>query len=375
MTKTPLHEKIEHMIKSGGPMTFERFMETALYDPENGYYMSEDIMIGWAGDFYTSPHLHPAFGAMLGRQMIEFWDFMGKPAGFTIVEMGAGHCYLAKDMLDYLKGKEIYDCIEYLIVEISPRLRQFQKDNLSGHTSKARWIPSLASAGRIKGCLLTNELLDAFPVHLVKISDGLLKEIYVSVDGEGFVEVPADPSSDRLIEYFTLLDMKLPDGYKTEINLRMKDWVLDVGTALDEGFVLTIDYGYTTAEYFDEDRSRGTLLCYHEHGFDEDPYSLVGQKDMTAHVNFSDLKRWGEEAGLRTLGYCPQGTYLVALGLDELITELYDDSPDYLAEVSKIKGLILPGTMGDTHSVMIQYKGSGSPLPRGFSIRNQLRYL
>ena len=141
---------------------------------------------------------------------------------------------------------------------------------------------------------------------------------------------------------------------------------------MTEGFILTIDYGYTAEEYYDEERTKGTLLCYYKHQVNENPYENIGEQDITAHVNFSSLRKWGEEIGFKTIGYCPQGTFLISLGIDEAITELYSNSPDYESEILKIKGLILPHGMGESHKVMIQYKGERLPALRGFSMRNQI---
>ena len=172
-------------------------------------------------------------------------------------------------------------------------------------------------------------------------------------------------------EYLKEFSINLPEGYRTEINLRIKDWLRELNEAMSEGFVLTVDYGYPAPDYYSEERNRGTLLCYYRHQVTEDPYINIGSQDMTAHVNFSSLKKWGEELGLTTLGFCQQGTFLVSLGIDEIIQELYANSNDYLFEVAKIKRLIFPGTLGETHKVMIQYKGKGNPELRGFSMKNR----
>ena len=155
----------------------------------------------------------------------------------------------------------------------------------------------------------------------------------------------------------------------------MKGWLEEIASVLSEGFILSIDYGYTAEEYYDEDRLKGTLLCYYKHQINENPYGNIGKQDITAHVNFSSLKKWGEEFGLKTTGYCPQGTFLISLGIDEAIAEIYGDSPDYSSEILNIKNLILPQGMGETHKVMVQYKGEGTPKLRGFSIRNQVGML
>ena len=374
---SPLERKIIEKIRSEGPINFEVFMDMALYEPGLGYYTNESTTIGRAGDFYTSPHLHPIFGAMLGRQMEEMWKAMGSPERFDVVEMGAGMGWLAKDMLDYLGGtrgrrSELFPRIRYAIVELNESVRLRQKELLKDHPEKVHWIACLRDAGHVAGCILSNELLDAFPVRLVEMDDEL-REIYVSEHEGGLVEVKG-PCSAEVREYFRGFSLELPEGYKTEVNLRMRDWLQEVSAALAEGFLLTVDYGYPAWDYYGEDRSRGTLMCYYRHQVNEDPYRNIGEQDLTAHVNFSSLKAWGEEAGLKTVGFSAQGTYLVSLGIDEVIAEFSGETPDPF-EIAKIKGLIMPGGMGESHKVMIQYKGSELPILRGFSMRNQLRFL
>ncbi|WP_333653702.1 class I SAM-dependent methyltransferase [Dissulfurispira sp.] len=373
---SPLKEKIIERIKSEGPINFETFVEMVLYYPGLGYYTKDSTKIGRTGDFYTSPHLHSIFGAMIGRQMEEMWTAIGKPEIFHIVEMGAGMGYLAKDMLEYLEEKEIFKYLKYTIVEINPTVRAKQQELLSEFSDKVKWVSHINELKPITGCFLSNELLDAFPVRLIEVSnnpDNELKEIYVSIDGDDLVEIKM-PCSVEVKKYLNEFGIELPEGYKTEVNLKIKDWLSEVSNKLFEGFILTIDYGYPAQDYYSEDRNRGTLLCYYHHQINENPYQNIGEQDLTAHVNFSSLKKWGDELGLKTIGFCPQGTYLVSLGIDEIIKELYGDSPDVF-DVAKIKGLILPQGMGESHKVMIQYKGKDEPRLRGFSFRNQLKYL
>jgi SAM-dependent MidA family methyltransferase len=202
-----------------------------------------------------------------------------------------------------------------------------------------------------------------------------LKEIYVNVDNDHIHETKGNPSTDALNDYLSEFSIKLPKGYRSEINLKIKDWLRSVNEVLSEGFVLTIDYGYPARDYYSDERNRGTLLCYYKHQVNEDPYRNIGQQDITAHVNFSSIKKWGEEFGLKTIGFCQQGTYLISLGIDEIIKELYENASDYLFEVAKIKRLIFPGTIGETHKVIIQYKGKGNPNLRGFAMKNQMNKL
>jgi SAM-dependent MidA family methyltransferase len=395
-----LEQKIIEKIVKDGPITFETFMEMALYEPSLGYYASDKTETGKAGDFYTSQHLHNVFGAMIGNQLDEMWETMGKPTDFCVMEFGAGEGYMCKDILDYLKNKEVFSSLTYLMVERNPFMQYKQKKLLEIFLDKVKWVSSLKGLSNIKGCILSNELLDALPVHLIEMDDEL-KEVYVTVNnknnppesprtplrkrgaegdfkgeqggfsGRNINEIKGNPSTDALADYIREFSIELPEGYRTEINLRIKDLLRSVNEVLSEGFILTIDYGYPAWDYYSEDRNRGTLLCYHRHQVNENPYANIGRQDITAHVNFSSVKKWGEELGLETLGFCQQGTFLVSLGIDEIIKELYENSSDYLFEVAKIKRLILPGTIGETHKVMIQYKGQRKPELRGFSIRNQ----
>lgn len=399
-----LKQLIIEKIKAKGPITFETFMEMALYYPGLGYYVKDSAKIGRAGDFYTSSHLHPIFGAVLGRQMKEMWELLGSADPFEIVEMGAGMGYLAKDMLEYLKQSAIrsqksegatgglslftdeakrsrrigtvpdhekgnfFECVKYTIVELNPAMKAKQQALLEGFEDKVLWVSNLDELESIRGCLLSNELLDALPVRLVEMDEELM-EIYVDVGDDGLAEIKM-PCSDEIKDYFKAYSIVIARGYRTEVNLMLKVWLRDVSRMLKEGFVLTVDYGYPAYEYYSEERSRGTLLCYYQHQTNENPFQNIGEQDLTAHVNFSSLKKWGEEFGLKTVGYSSQGTYLISLGIDEVMKELYGDSPDPF-EVAKIKGLILPQGMGESHKVMIQYKGEGAPKLRGFAVRNQ----
>jgi len=371
----PLQQKIIERIKTEGPIPFETFMEMALYEPGLGYYATDNIEIGRAGDFYTSQHVHPAFGAMIAVQLEEMWETMGRPPDFYAIEPGAGAGLMCLDILQYLQDKEFYHALTYLLVETNPSVQLKQKNVLNKYEDKVRWASSLLSVGNRKGCILSNELLDAFPVHLVEMNEEI-KEIYITFgDDSSFSEIRMPLSTPALTDYFDDFSVQLPKGYRTEINLRIKDWLQSASEILSEGFILTIDYGYPSREYYSEERNRGTLLCYYRHQVHEDPYTNIGHQDITAHVNFSSVKKWGEFFGFRTLGFCRQGTYLISLGIDGVIRKLFANSPDYLFEVARIKRLIFPGTLGETHKVMVQYKGKGNPQLQGFSMKNQAEKL
>lgn len=369
-----LEKKIIEKIRREGPITFEKFMEMALYDPVSGYYTASGTRIGREGDFYTSSHLHPVFGTIIGKQIREMWEFMGKPREFRILEMGPGAGYICKDMLEYLRGGDFFESLRYGLIELNPLMREKQKDLLGEYAEKVDWFASLREMGGVLGCIFSNELLDAFPVHLVTM-DPELQEIYVNAVDSGLAEEKGPLSTSELSAYFRDLGVELEPGYRTEVNLRIRDWLKDIDSLLREGFVLTIDYGYNTRDYYSEDRDRGTLMCYYRHEINENPLEHAGEQDITAHVNFSLVKKWGEGLGIRTIGYSSQSAFLVSLGIDEEIRELASSSKDYLFELARIKRLIMPQGMGESHMVLAQYKGSGNPVLRGFSMRNQMKYL
>lgn len=369
-----LRQKITDMISERGPLTFQHFMEMALYDPQFGYYTSHETKIGREGDFFTGSHLHPAFGAMIGRQVEEMWLLTGCPPVFTIVEPGPGEGHICCDMLDYLKDRACFKALSYLLVERNVEMKQRQEALLAGFSEKVRWYPSLKDVGEITGCVLSNELIDAFPVHLVVMEDSM-REIYVTFDGKSFRELTGPLSTPALEDYFTENRLKLAKGYRTEVNLKSKEWLHSVNEILQEGFILTIDYGYSARDYFSDQRDSGTLMCYYRHRLNDNPFEHIGQQDITAHVNFSDLRRWGEEIGLKTTGFTSQGAFLVSLGIHEEMGRISVSGPNHAFELAAMKRLILPGGMGESHMVMVQYKGEGDPVLKGFSIRNSVKYL
>jgi SAM-dependent MidA family methyltransferase len=349
-------------------------METALYEPGLGYYAAGLDRIGRSGDYYTSSHLHSAFGALIGKQVLEMWEIMDKPENFSIVEMGSGAGYVCKDLLNYLEETDLFDALSYKIIELNPELVIRQKDLLSDFSGKVQWFPTIKEIGAFTGCIISNELLDAFPVHIVQMADEL-KEVCVTFDGRNFIEELCPLSNDSLSEYFREFSVNLKKGHRTEVNLKIRDWLFDISKRLRKGFIITVDYGYTANEYYSEDRDRGTLMCYHRHQFNENPYQKIGLQDITAHVNFTSVKKWGEELGIFTSGFCSQGAFLVSLGIEDEIKRLYETSSDYLFEIARIKKLIMPQGLGEIYKVLVQSKGFNHSLLKGFSIKNQARIL
>jgi len=371
---TPLSCVLKERILSRGKIPFSEFMEAALYYPELGYYSSERVKIGKAGDYFTSTSVHPVFGALICKQIEEMWRITGS-GSFFIVEMGAGDGTLCCDILNAAQEKHppFYDMLQYIIIEESAYLRKIQQDRLlachpelvSGSHVKVRWTDTSDRVFHdgITGCFLSNELVDAFPVHIIEKRDAKLQEVYVGLMDDGFAEVFDTLSTPEIEGYFERLGIELEEGQRAEVNLRAVEWMMWVAGSLNKGFAITIDYGYPAEELYTPDRSKGTLLCYHKHRVVEDPFINIGEQDMTSHVDFTTLMKTGEGCGLMTAGFTDQMHFLFGLGIGKSIEEISEKASteaDALSARLLIKNLIMPGRMGNVFKVLVQYKGFDS---------------
>jgi SAM-dependent MidA family methyltransferase len=214
---------------------------------------------------------------------------------------------------------------------------------------------------KIVGCILCNELLDNFPVHRFVIQDGSVKEVFVTLAGGTFTEVLDEPSSPRLAERLTSLGVSLPEGYRGEVNLAMEDWTGQLATALERGFILTIDYGQLAPALYSHQNYQGTLVCYHRHVASRDPYQHLGHQDITCQVDFTSLMRLGDRHGLATVGYTLQRQFLTNLGfascLEALQTLGLSAARTALSRMAMMT-LVDPEEYGD-FKVLAQAKGHG----------------
>jgi SAM-dependent MidA family methyltransferase len=211
------------------------------------------------------------------------------------------------------------------------------------------------------GCYLSNELVDAFSVHLVEKRAGKLLEVYVDVENGTFQEVLRDPATKELINYLEWVGVELAEGNRAEINLAAPAWIRNVAGLVQRGFVLTIDYGYLASELYAPWRKSGTLMSYYQHTSGENPYIRIGEQDLTAHVDFSALIKAGEESGLQKVFYGDQCKFLLGLGfVDALLAAQAREKEPHHAQALRLtlKNLILPeGGMGEIFKVLIQGKG------------------
>ena len=361
--------EIRRRIHERGRITFAEFMELALYLPKGGYYTNPGN-VGTTGDFYTSSTAHPAFGALLCVQAFQMWQLLGRPSTFWVIEMGAGPGLLCRDLVEYSTHlpPSFHTSLRYVCLDslASPALEgqlPFERGRkvyrLSAHGVPLRGIV---------GCFVSNELVDCFPVHRVTVEGGELKELYVTLDGDRLVEVVDSPLTPALEERFDSLGVRLPEGFNAEVALAIDPWMEEVASALDRGFMLSIDYGHPAKELYSSRRSRGTLTCYYKHTQTDNPYQRIGRQDITAQVDFTSLMQGGERHGLESLGFTTQQTFLQNLGIRQFIGRLAEpglNQRDIEANRMGILDLVREGGIGD-FKVLAQGKGVGRPQLWGF---------
>lgn len=365
-------QKIHSAITYKGKITFADFMELALYWPNGGYY-SHTRPDNANRDFYTAPAAHPLFGALISVQLEQMWHILGCPSTFLLAEMGAGDGRLCKDILNFTAHQFpfFYETIDYVMLDRGRFEGSVigQIENGGGaHFLKSSTVPFRG----VVGCLLSNELVDSFPVHRVFMDGVNLKEIYVGLEDGSLVEITAEPSTPLLAQRLTDLNVTLPSGFRTEICLGLDTWSRNVSLALEKGYVMTIDYGYPATTLYGEERTEGTLRLYYRHTYGMDPYRLIGEQDMTAHVDFTSLIAAGQRNGLSNTGLRSQREMLLNLGLDYFLRALDTSglNPVTLnANRMGILDLVRVGGMGE-FGVLIQSKGAPTVPLHSFTRNN-----
>ena len=378
-----LRELIVERIRSRGPLTAAAFMELALYHPTLGYYSHLGSRTGRTGDFFTSVNVGPQFGALLATQLHEMYRLLGagRVAGFDVVEVGAANGQLARDLLDTAETlfPDMYASIRLTLVETSARGRDLHTETLGHHAE--RLTDSVATLpDRIFGVIFANELLDALPTHAVAMTDSGLREIYIDLDGECFVERTGPPSSPALRRYLDRLDVSLRPGWRGEVNLAAVDWIQGAARRLTQGFVILVDYGHSASELYSGSHDTGTLTTFGRHLVDtpeRDPeqpsgppwLAHPGKQDITAHVDWTSICFAAESEGLNVLGLPDQSHFLLGLGaLNEAPT---GSDSNAIKQRLALKTLVVPGGLGSTHHVLLLGKGVGTPTLLGTTLPSQ----
>ena len=341
---------IRKRLAAHGRITFADFMALALYAPGGGYYTCPRPL-GPAGDFYTSPHVHPAFGALLARFVT---SLSGVPR--AVVELGAGDGRLAADVVAAAPS------LSYTAID----LRSPPTASVPLGQGSVEWlITDRIPLRNFGGVVLANELLDAMPVHRVTVRGGELAELYVTQDGDALVERPGPPSTPALAERLGALGVRLGEGHIGEVNLRMGEWLAGLSSSLARGCVLLIDYGHDAPDYYAQERSKGTLRCYYQHTLAANPFVHVGRQDIGAHVEFTTLRAFAADEGFAVAGDMTQRDFLRNLGLEAARDAVMrtTDPQSRRANDAALDHLVAPDGLGDFRVIALTKDVAHAPLP------------
>ena len=369
MMTSPLSGLISSVItRRGGWLPFDRFMALALYAPGLGYYARGDRQFGVlpssGSDFVTAPELSPLFGQALARQVRQALDGSGTD---EVWEFGAGSGVLARELLDTLGSR----VARYTIIDVSGALRDRQREVLHLHLDRVHWADEWPES--LRGVIVGNEVLDAMPVQLLHFDGQQWCERGVSLrdlDGNSEKSAPpwvwADRHTDLRPPGDEAVDWAAGTGavFTTEIHRQGEAFIATLADRLHRGAAFFIDYGFPAAEYYHPQRSGGTLMCHRGHQADTDPLADVGDKDITAHVNFTGIAMAAQEAGLDVLGYTSQARFLMNCGLLDLL-----QGAD-IQTVANAQKLLTEHEMGELFKVIGFAKGCNAAFttsPIGFT--------
>lgn len=350
--------------RSGGWLSFARYMEMALYEPGLGYYSNPGQVFGAAGDFVTAPELTPLFGATLARQVS---PWLKDPAlagsGQVVLEVGGGSGMLAAQLLNALDNVGHHE-VRYLILELSAERREHQRQTLKslapGLMDRVGWLETFPES--FAGVVVANELLDAMPVQLFEWqadAEAELQEMGVTwVDGQ-FAWAPR-PADAVLTETVTALRNRLgPEGaqwhspYRSEICPAQQAWMRTLADCMTAGVVMLLDYGFAAPEYYHPQRNQGTLMCHYRHRSHADPFLWPGLSDITAHVDFTALARAATAEGFSLVGYTSMAAFLLNAGLlDELADLPREPESFWFAQAQAVQQLISEAEMGELFKVI-----------------------
>ncbi len=355
-----------------GSISFSRFMELALYEPQRGYYTAALDKLGKTGDFITAPEISPLFAQCIARQCQQVFADLGSA---DILEIGAGTGQLAVDLLLCLEKE---NCLpeQYKILEISPTLKARQQDLLQKRIphllTRIHWLDDWPLSP-LKGVMIANEVVDALPVDKFFWTKDHVQEVRVGYEkgyfNYRFIE-PGDFNQVALLNHLRANYFSEVNRYESEVCLRLDAWISKLGSALLQGLALIIDYGFPAREYYHPDRCQGTLMCYYRHLAHTDPLCLIGLQDITASVDFTRLAQSAVQAGLNVAGFTPLAAFLINNDLLPLIEKCYD-TLSAIDVNRQVHVLTSPSEMGELIKVIGLTRGyEASPL-QGFITYNK----
>ncbi|MGC4016611.1 MAG: SAM-dependent methyltransferase [Luteolibacter sp.] len=342
-----LADEIAAEIALRGPMPFPDFMARALYDPVRGYYARETRQVGRGGDFFTSVSVGPIFGTLLAHRFLKWWKQAGEPQPWRLTELGAHDGTLAADVLGALEtlGPLAFSSLEYVTLEPLPSLAAAQHVTLERFGSRFRTVASADALAPLPGILFGNELLDALPCELIEWKDGRWYEVRVALSDSGFQWNTSSAWEGSAPE----TPHPLPEGYRTEIRRNYGSLLAPLLATLSRGLVLWIDYGFASPEYYLPERTRGTLRTFSKHQAGDDPLETPGERDITAHVDFTAVAGEAIRLGAVPIEFRDQGAWLTRLADDWLRQQEQQPDP---ASIRQFQTLVHPAHLGARFHVL-----------------------
>jgi SAM-dependent MidA family methyltransferase len=358
---------------AGGWLSFERFMELALYAPGLGYYSAGSTKLGAGGDFVTAPEVSDLFGRCLARQCAAVLAVTGG----DILELGAGSGRMAAVVLGELAAQGVLPG-RYAILEVSADLAARQRARIAqlplGLRERVVWLERLPEEP-LHGVVLANEVADALPCRRFTLREGGIRELGVTLaDGQTqreFGDAPraADAALTRACaEILAQLPQALPEGYTSEVCVRLAPWINSLSATLAHGVLLICDYGLPRRHYYHPQRTSGTLRCHYRQRAHDDPYLNVGLQDITAWIDFTAVAEAARASGLSVAGFVTQAAFLLGLGLEGLVAAAATDL-ERARLAGEARRLVMPEEMGEAFKVMALARGGDLPLA-GFSVQD-----
>src|SRR3984957_6419733 len=365
-----LHAEI---VQAGGWLSFERFMELALYAPGLGYYSAGSAKIGSSGDFVTAPEISDLFSRCVARQCAQVLSVTGG----EILELGAGTGRMAAAVLESLAATGVLP-ERYSILEVSADLAERQRERLGSLPASLRervvWLDRLPERP-VRGVVLANEVLDALPCQRFVLGAGgdprAVRELGVAFHDDSFVERAASPDGALATACESLLKelpQPLPPGYTSEVCLRLEPWIASVGACLERGLLLLFDYGLPRSHYYHPQRISGTLQCHFKQLAHDDPYINVGVQDITAWVDFTRVAEAGLAGGLDVAGFCTQAAFLLATGIERWVADAAGPV-DQARRAGEARRLLMPGEMGEAFKAIALTRDYDAALS-GFALQD-----
>jgi SAM-dependent MidA family methyltransferase len=309
---------------AGGRITFAAFMALTLGHPEHGYYSRQDLRWGKDGDYETSPEVHPIFGYLWARQILECWERLDRPASFDLVEVGAGSGAFMASILTWLRTRapECFAAARAVVLDGHPHRLEQQRATLAsgGFAAEHALIEDwLSREGTTTGIVISNVFFDALPIHLIERSGDDLHEVYVATEGGRLALQTGHLSTSEVSAYFETLGLRPGDGARAEVSLAAREAMRRIAARIGRGYIITIDYGYEARELYASWRTQGTLMAFRAHSPQPDILGQPGLTDLTYHVDFTTLAAAAAAEGFAAAPLTSQAEALTVLGLPDAL--------------------------------------------------------